>query len=291
MIRMIVPGLILGMCLLHSGSIEAQAADFPVLQGSYLGQDPPGRTARIFAPGIVSVERFSTFICIFTPDGRECFFDWHGDDEYPRGAVLTTRIENGVWIEPEIADLFSGFGDVFLPTLSPDGRYWFFTSPSLPVPEEVGGRIPMFFMERTQSDWTTPAWFADAIHASATLDGTVYINSGRPLMPGHPFERVVELYDAFPFDIGHSVISPDGSYLIFDNSDLPRVGDCRLFVIFNDDGDWSDPVSLGDHIQQHAFCAWISADGKYLFFHSRDTAKGNIYWISTDIIADIRTGR
>jgi len=45
---------------------------------------------------------------------------------------------------------------------------------------------------------------------------------------------------------------------------------------------------LGDQITQHAFCAWISADAKYLFFHSLDTAKGNIYWISTDIITYLR---
>ena len=41
---------------------------------------------------------------------------------------------------------------------------------------------------------------------------------------------------------------------------VTRDGDCRLFVIFNDDGDWSDPVSLGKYIRQHAFCAWISTD-------------------------------
>ncbi len=273
MIPRLISALILGVLLLHPGHSLAQDTGFPVLRGPYLGQNPPGKTAEIFAPGIVSVERFGEFVCIFTPDGRECFFDRHGDDEYPHGAVLTTRIQNGIWIEPVIADLFSGFGEVFLPTLSPDGRYWFFTSTTLPVPDDIEGRIPMFFMEKAESGWTAPAYCADAIHASATREGTVYISSGRPIMAGHP------------------VISPDGSYLIFDNSDLPRVGECRLFVIFNDDGVWSDPVSLGDHIAQHAFCAWISADGKYLFFHSRDNAKGNIYWISTDIIADVRTGR
>ena len=110
-------------------------------------------------------------------------------------------------------------------------------------------------------------------------------------MSDNPFTRIVELYQAFPFDTGHSVIAPDGSYHLFDNPDLPREGDCRLFVIFNDDGVWSDPISLSDYIQQHAFCAWISADGKYLFFHSLDNAKGNIYWISAEIITDIRTDR
>ncbi|MFC1530029.1 hypothetical protein ACFL6R_04865 [Gemmatimonadota bacterium] len=274
--------------LLYCGIDRTQEIDFPILQGPYLGQEPPGKTPEIFAPGIVSVERFSEFVCMFTPGARECFFDWYGDDEYPRGAVLTTRVENGKWIEPEIASLFSGFGDVFLPTMSPDGKYWFFTSFTLPVPDGVEGQIPMFYMEREESGWSTPEYLADAIHASATLDGTVYINSGREIMTGHPFNRVVDLGQLFSFDIGHPVISPDGSHLIFDSNDLPPTGDCKLFVIFQNNGSWSDPVSLGEYIKQHAFCAWITFDGDYIFFHSLDNRKGNIYWISADIIEDLK---
>jgi len=288
MVKRVSQLLILSVFLFSSGIAQAQDIDFPVLRGTYLGQDPPGMTPEIFAPGILSVDKFSEFVCIFTPGAMECFFDWYGDDEYPSGVVVTTRVENGKWIKPEIADLFSGFGEVFLPTMSPDGKYWFFTSSTLPVPEGVEGRIPMFYMEMKESGWTTPEYFADAIHASATLDGTVYINSGRGIITGHPFDRVVDLYQSFPFDIGHPVISPDGSYLIFDNSNLPRVGDCRLFVIFNHDGSWSDPVSLSKYIKQHAFCAWITFDGKYLFFHSQDNQKGNIYWISADIVKDLK---
>ena len=250
-------------------------SDFPVLTGSYLGQKPPGMMPEIFAPGIVSVDKYSEFVCIFTPGAEECVFDRHGDDEYPKGAIFTTRIENGKWIKPEIHKIFEKFGDVFLPTLSPDGQYWFFTSKTLPVPEETKKIIPLYFIKKTETDWTEPEYVTQSIHASMTLDGTVYVNSGREIKPHPGFKTIV--------------VSPDGSYLIFDNSKLPRHGDCRLFVSFkNNDGSWTDPVSLGKHIKQHAFCAWITFNGKYIFFHSRNNTKGNIYWVSAEIIEELK---
>jgi hypothetical protein len=260
-------------------------SDFPVLKGPYLGQKPPGMIPEIFAPGIVSVGKYSEFVCIFTPDAMECVFDCYGDDEYQKGVVFTSRVENGRWIKPEIHELFEKFGEVFLPTLSPDGEYWFFMSKTLPVPEGAKGVLPMYFIKKTKTGWTKPEYFAESIHASATFDGTVYIKSGREFKTHPELNAIVDLYGSVPFDAGHSVISPNGSYLIFDNNKLPRHGDCRLFVSFkNDAGSWTDPVSLGKQIKQHAFCAWITSDEKYIFFHSLDNPKGNIYWVSAEII-------
>jgi len=260
-------------------------SDFPVLTGPYLGQKPPGLTPEIFAPGIVSIDKYSEFVCIFSPGAMECVFDCYGDDEYPSGAVFITKVENGKWIKPEIHELFAKFGEVFLPTLSPDGQYWFFTSKTLPVPEGTKIIIPMYFIKKTATGWTEPEYVTQSIHASATLDGTVYLNSGREIKPHPGFKAIVDLSESVKFDAGHSVISPDGSYLIFDNRTLPRHGDCRLFVSYkNEDGSWTDPVSLGKHIKQDAFCAWITFDGKYIFFHSQDNTKGNLYWVSAEII-------
>ena len=269
--------------------LGARQEDFPVLKGPYLGQKPPGMTPELFAPGIVSVDKYSEFVCMFTPGAEECIFDRHGDDEYQRGAVFTTRIEDGQWTKPEIYRVFEDFEDVLLPTLSPDGQYWFFTSKGLPVPEGTKKIIPLYFMKRTETGWTQPKYITHSIHASMTLDRTVYINSGRKILSHPEIKGVVDLYGSVPFDAGHAVISPDGSYLIFDNNELPQQGDCRLFVSFkNKDGTWSDPVSVGGHIKQQAFCAWITYDGKYIFFHSQDNSKGNIYWVSAEIIDEYR---
>ena len=265
------------------------ADEFPVLKGPYLGQKPPGMTPEIFAPGIVSVDEYSEFVCMFTPDGKECIFDRYGDDEYQKGAVFITRIKNGKWTKPEIFTLLAKYGDIFLPTLSPDGKYWFFTSKSLPLPEEAKKIIPMYFIKKTEVGWTEPEYLTQSIHASITLDGVVYVNSGREIKSHPELKTIVDLYGSLPFEVGHPVISPDGSYLIFDNGELAGQDDCKLFVSFKkSEGVWTDPISLGKHIKQHAFCAWITSDGKYIFFHSLDSAKGNIYWISSEIIEQLK---
>lgn len=38
----------------------------------------------------------------------------------------------------------------------------------------------------------------------------------------------------------------------------------------------------------YGFAGTFSPDGKYLFFHRRVNDKGDIYWVSSNIIDDIR---
>jgi hypothetical protein len=40
---------------------------FPVLQGPYLGQKPPGLTPEVFAPGILNNEKMGAFCSVFSP--------------------------------------------------------------------------------------------------------------------------------------------------------------------------------------------------------------------------------
>ena len=63
------------VCSVHS---RAQENDFPILTGHYLGQEPPGRTPEIFAPGIVSSESIE-FKIAFSPDGKYLFYSSNGD--------------------------------------------------------------------------------------------------------------------------------------------------------------------------------------------------------------------
>jgi len=36
--------------------LEGKTRPFPILRGEYLGQETPGQTAKVFAPGVVSIE-------------------------------------------------------------------------------------------------------------------------------------------------------------------------------------------------------------------------------------------
>jgi hypothetical protein len=250
---------------------------------------------RLFAPGIVSHPQYSTHTYVFLPGGEECVFDYYGETEYQMGAFFSTRLEDGKWIEPEPWEVLSGVDDVFLPRISPDGKTWFFTSRSLPMPEGRQGKIPLFYLKKTGSGWTEPRYLTQAIHASATLDGKVYYmvegrDSGFPgyRMPegeGYSKAMLCQPRDYFGSNMAHLVVAPDESYMLFDSDDLPRVGECRLYVSFRKhDGTWTMPMNLGSQIEMNAAMAWITPDGKYIFFKAYE----DVYWVDARVVEKLK---
>jgi hypothetical protein len=269
--------------------------DPPVLTGPYLGQEPPGETPRVFAPGIVSHEDYSIHTFVAVPGGEEFVFDRYGEREYQTGAVFVTRIEDGRWTDPEIHPVFAQFDDVFLPRISPDGNRWFFTSRSLPMPEGASGKVPLFYIEKTDTGWSSSTYITQAIHASATRDGTLwYMVEGRD--NGWPGYRrlengrysdleFAEPREVFGRDDAHLAVAPDGSYLIFDSQRRPREGECRLHISFRKPDDtWTEPQTMGRVIKRRAAMASITYDGKFIFFMSGDDA----FWVDARIVDDLK---
>ena len=65
-----------------------------------------------------------------------------------------------------------------------------------------------------------------------------------------------------------------------------------LYVYFKkQDGTWTGPIDLGKEVNSefHDSNPRVTPDGKYLFF-SRETIKydSSIYWVSTDVIENLR---
>ena len=60
-------------CMLLVAAITtiARQDDFPKLTGPYLGQQPPGKELKRFAPGIVSPHHSSISV---SPDGKEIYW-------------------------------------------------------------------------------------------------------------------------------------------------------------------------------------------------------------------------
>jgi tetratricopeptide (TPR) repeat protein len=72
------------------------------LRGPYLGQEPPGETPKVFAPGIVSVLGYNDFCASFAPDGKEFYFN--------RGmTIMVCRLEENGWTAPEPASFNKGY--------------------------------------------------------------------------------------------------------------------------------------------------------------------------------------
>jgi len=291
--------------------------DWPVLKGPYLGQKPPGKTPEIFAPGIISTG-CSERIAAFTPDGKELYYVLWGA---PFGVVLHLKEKNGRWTKPEVAPFSGQYQGDF--TMSGDGNTIVFSSNSpfsgTSAPQD---HYYIWIVKRTATGWGKPKPFGPRINLEESFagcptianNGNLYFFSDRAGSIGKEdiwmSKYIKGLYDE-PGNLGNSVnsldfdldpfIAPDESYLIFTRIDKDRKGDADLFISFrNTDGTWAKPINMGPSINS-AYkdeYAYITTDGKYLFFNSNRPSSlnpkpipdgpGNIYWVDAAIINELK---
>ena len=277
------------LCVANPPSCFSEEADH------YAGLEPPGLAAELFAPEVFSEANYREYVYVVLPGEMACVFDRHGDHGFPQGEIFISRFVDGHWSEPELFEVFRDYDSVFLPTISPDGDRWFFTSNSIPLPEGRTGKIPLFYIEKTEQGWSQPEYVGQYIHASATTDGTLFVMvegrdrsrpASRTLVDGaYSDHQFFEPSEYFMEDDAHLVVDPQGTYVLFDSQSRPRIGECRLFVSYKTkDGKWTEPASLGEYVEERAAMAWITYDGKYIFFKAGD----DVYWISAEIIEKMR---
>ncbi|MCJ7579485.1 MAG: hypothetical protein MUP98_03005 [Candidatus Aminicenantes bacterium] len=105
-----------------------KSLQFPVLQGDYMGQKPPGETPEIFALGIVSlIWRLHSSVS-FSPDNNTAMWSpmiTIPGELYSRGGILTSDRKNNQWTAPYFAP-FPGEGEGDVPFFAPDGKSLYF---------------------------------------------------------------------------------------------------------------------------------------------------------------------
>ncbi len=284
--------LVILSIFLLTASLHAQ--ELPVLKGPYLGQNPPGMTPEMFAPGFVSTDAHE-FSCTFSPDGNEFYFA-RAFGKFRKKYVMVTKNVNGSWTEPEKC-LTQFNNENFEPHITHDGQKMFFmgfnTSGGGPHPI-----IDLYYVERKDSAWGEPKRMekpfnpGKSMFASTTMEGIIYTSDAekmgiaRSLPVNGEYQDYEDLgapisikgFNAYPF------IAPDESYLIFVSDRLGREKGLRLFVTFNVNGTWSEPREVPVGIPGGTPC--VSPDGKYLFFVA-DRPIGNIYWVDSKIFRDL----
>jgi Tol biopolymer transport system component len=286
--------------------------DFPLLEGSYLGQKPPANLPELFGPGFVSTCREHS-AAMFTPDGSEIWFG----RMFP-ATIYCMKKENGRWTEPRPAPFSSGHDDLY-PQLSPDGNRLVFTSTRPPRESDAvlpRGRGQLWMVERAGDDWSDPRHLGPAINfgrrhggGSFSPSGTLYYNASGDGSGG--------IYRSVETDVGFSspervdalnsdapdhcpFVAPDGSYIII-SSFRGGFGLSDLFISFRrEDGGWTEPRNMGSRINSAAKdeYPYVTPDGKYLFFNSNRISSlnpsripdgpGNIYWVDAGIIDELR---
>lgn len=275
--------------LLRENGVNMDPMRFPELTGLYMGQEEPGSTPKLFAPDIVSTHNFEHGCITFSPDGREAFWTSSVRPEasgFYDCFIMTSRIENGRWIAPRIAEFSALDTDDDVPFFSPDGERLYFLSRR--------GPVGIWYVERAGNGWSGPRYIEGGPNEnnpywqiSVSDDGSIYTGSGgniwvsnpanngygAPISIGSPIES--------PKREGHPCIAPDESYLIYHVKEDEGLGGGGLYISFKDrEGQWSTPTRLmpaGKSLK--GMCPVLSPDGKFLFFNARRQSTNDIYWV------------
>lgn len=265
-----------------------------------------GQTAKVFAPGVVSLKDRVEFGCTFSPDGKEFYFSIEKSGR--RWVIMVTKQENNQWTQPQVAS-FSGKFDDLEVSISPKGKRLFFCS-NRPLKEnsEPKKDFDIWFVEKSGKGWGKPQHAGYHINTdgyewypTASLSGTLYFCGGKT--PGLYRSKLIDgkyttpkkIGDLFTSDIigGHPYIAPDESYIITSAKEGPgNKGGWDLYISFQKpDGKWTKSKNLGDAIntKENEDFPCVSPDGKYLFFTrlSRDSQGkeiGDIYWIDAIVL-------
>lgn len=252
-----------------------------VITGPYLGQKPPGRKAKVFAPGIVSTEHrdFSGF---FSPDMQEFYF-CRMDNDTKKWTLIVYQNENGQW-KPSVVGPRIG-----RPILSPDGKTM---------------HLGKYYMKRTEAGWSEikslgPMFDREdwgIMRLSSSNSGTYVLDdykSGDVIRISaiengerQPPEKMPATINNGEFS-AHPFIAADGSYVIWDTEKQAGYGDSDLYISFRQqDHTWGDAINLGDAVNTDAWESngYVTPDGNYFFFNRHH----DMYWVDAKFIEELR---
>ncbi len=211
--------------------------------------DGPVTEATPFFPGVINSEH-NEFDLALTPDGKGLYFTRRVEGEPQK--ILYSEFDGASWSAPVLAPFSTDRDET--PAVSPDGRYLHFGSQrEIPGRPNLGGfDMNVWRVERTEDGWSAPEplpepinlvqkegenWPVAGNNLFSTVDGVTYYFTTM-----YPGAGAIELY-ATDFD-GNTYSEPQ-----------------RIDGLFEEEGVW-------------IYSAFLSPDGKYLFFNSYDAPGG-----------------
>ena len=281
---------------------------------NYLGQDPPGLSVKLFAPGLISTDSMEHSAPSFSPDGKIVL--WTVLDRAYHASMMEMTFENGKWSSPHRASFADSTADDYYPSFSPDGKKLYFSSRrKVPAGYEENGSIRIWEVERTEHGWgianpiDTLVSDGEEYAHSITSKGTLYFSSSQGgstnwnLLRSKKVKGVYTMPELLPYSINSvgyedgPYVAPDESFLIFDSQRPDGLGGgIDLYISFKKEGEgWMIPVNMGPKINSNAAerFARLSPDGKYFFFGSTRNASAtklgfDIFWIDAGILDELR---
>lgn len=303
--------LVIALCFLFLHAETQINSAFPLLKGPYLGQKPPGKTPELFANNIFYGKRNRCF----SKNGDYFFFvNVNTSEEKPEYIDYHMQIKDGKWTVPVPLDLNLNL-QVKYPFFHPEGGKIIFCSY---VDENRGENsdLDICTADYLNGEFSNVKILDSSVntaaperHPTVSLDGTLYFYSIREEGVGgadiYYSEFINNNYQTAK-NIGNNIntsadeynpfIAPDGSYLMFNSPNRTGMGKGGhdIYISFkNEDGTWTEAMNAGDKINSpyDDWAAFVTSDGKYLFFTSRKRSMGNepdIYWVDAIIIQSLK---
>ena len=290
--------------LVGAGADRSKVRTFQV-SGAYMGMKDPGKTPKEFAPNFISTEEFE-FGSVFNKDATEFYY---AVNKRGKSEIRFSRLQDGDWTKPVVILPHSkyGYNDPFL---SPDeNRLYYISKRAFDESGELKD-FDIWYSEKVDGGWSQPINAGPNINTevneyyiSFTKGGTMYFASNKNAAEDNEEDYDI-YYSAFvngefqeAVNAGDSInttayeadvfIDPDEKYIIFCGTREEGYGRGDLYISFkNDDGSWTKSINMGEPINTpgHELCPFVTMDGKYLLY----TSGGDIYWVSTEIFADLR---
>ncbi len=297
---------------------------------SYLNQIPPGNEPELFAPEFIS-DGFNNRDMAIMPDGSELYYAVN-HRQFDLATILVSYQVKGKWSKPEVAPFATDMSYKYLePAISPDGSKMYFVAA-----KRGDTNNDIWVMERTGDGWGQQKKLSAIINTSVsetfpslTNDGTLFFSrAGENPQIEHIYrsrlvngqyteaERLPDVVNSGKTQF-NAFVAPDESYLIvsvYGRED--SIGSIDYYIVYrNQDDQWSKPVNMGDKINTKSgqeYSAYVSRDGKYLFFmstrlpkkdntdqkysykslnkihNSPENGQSDIYWMSAEIIEQLR---
>ncbi|MCP4723663.1 MAG: hypothetical protein GY863_01430 [bacterium] len=291
---------------------ESQISDFPVLKGQYLGQRLPGKIPQIFAPNIIGTLDYEG-CAVFLKDNNTIVFNRlaRNDTDFTFIQIYEMKHINGIWTPPSPVEFQKGARDDNF-TAAPDGKTLYFQS-NRPTDgtTDLSPHSNVWKAEILQDGWSEPE-FVRTIdgnpikggYPSVTRDGTLYFMNttetgfgeydifrakyidGKYSEPEILDKPVNSEYDEFD-----SFVASDESYLIFVSDRPGGNSKYNLYISFRSEDDkWSEPIDMGlnKHSTEGTSRPNVTPDGKYFFICKHYFEQDIIYWVSAEIIEDLR---
>ena len=266
--------------------------EWPVLSGPYLGQEPPGMTPMIFAPGLISLPGERELNAVYSPNGRIFMFSRAIGRTFKM--FFSYRRDDGTWQEPRMAapsKTYPNHSDVDM-AFSPDGTWVYFIS-DRPLPGYSLERHNIWRSRVTRHGLVTPEPLGSHINGPGhelypllVADGSLYFSAEREdSMGGRDSYRAQYEDGEFgtPVNLGAGInssssegdiyVSSDETYIIHVSADRPDgLGGADLYVSFRqDDGSWGQGIHLGDGINSEDadYCPMVTPRWQVLLLYPR----------------------